>query len=208
MIKVRGSYTNLNNRDNWVAIIGSRKASEEERIMARHLASICITKGKIVVSGLAEGIDTEAHKGAIQSGGRTIAVVNTTPEQDVYPKSNVVLGADILLNGSIIYPYSTIPKYQKGFSVFQQRLIERDLLVAYLCPTIIVVKKESSTIVGGTKWAIRAGLDSKKKVFRYDGSFHENPKCEECKTWWINELDINILKRNEDKGGEIFTYIE
>lgn len=197
MFDIVGTSVDLLSRENWVGIIGSRNASLEELKTAYLLAQRCVRKGKVVVSGLALGIDTEAHKGAIDAGGKTIAVVSTSEKQDIYPKENSQLALKIKECGSIIYPYKTVPKYEKGFSVFQKRLIERDILVAYLCPTIIVVKEDDTPIKGGSKWAMQYGKKYQKQLFRYDTNkvFHEAPEIEECKTWWVPELNIEAVDK-------------
>lgn len=60
-----------------VAIVGSREASGAGVARARKLARLLVAKGVVVVSGLARGIDTAAHRGAMEAGGRTVAVIGT-----------------------------------------------------------------------------------------------------------------------------------
>jgi DNA processing protein len=67
-----------------VAIIGSRKASPDGVKRASRLTKLLVEHGAIVVSGLAEGIDAAAHLGALDAGGRTIAVIGT-PLSEAYP---------------------------------------------------------------------------------------------------------------------------
>ena len=82
-------------RSNWVAIIGSREASDEELEAAYKLGKICAKKGKIVVSGLAKGIDRAGHEGAIDGGGLTIALVSTPIFMPIYPHENKDLAEKI-----------------------------------------------------------------------------------------------------------------
>jgi hypothetical protein len=58
-----------------VAIVGSREASSDGQKRAQKLARLLVDAGVVVISGLAKGIDTAAHRGAIDSGGRTIGVI-------------------------------------------------------------------------------------------------------------------------------------
>src|SRR5438034_11768458 len=84
-----------------VAIIGSRKASAKGLSTAAHIASVLSKKGVVVVSGLAEGIDTAAHETAIREGGRTVAVLGT-PLNRVYPQKNSHLQHEIMTNHLVI----------------------------------------------------------------------------------------------------------
>lgn len=93
-----------------VAMVGSRKASQyglgETKKIARELAG----KGVTVVSGGARGIDTEAHRGAISGGGRTIAVLGCGIDV-TYPRENGELFEKIAENGAVVteYPMGTPP---------------------------------------------------------------------------------------------------
>lgn len=73
-----------------VAVVGSRKASVEGLARAARLARLLVERGVVVVSGLAEGIDTASHRAAIEGGGRTIAVLGT-PLDKVFPAENRAL---------------------------------------------------------------------------------------------------------------------
>src|SRR5216117_149803 len=80
-----------------VSIIGSRKASAKGLSTAAHIASVLSKREVVVVSGLAEGIDTTAHETAMREGGRTIAVLGT-PLNRVYPQKNSQLQQEIMTN--------------------------------------------------------------------------------------------------------------
>ena len=73
-----------------VAIVGSRKASAEGLNRARRLAKLLAERQVVVVSGLAEGIDTAAHRGTLEAGGRTVGVIGTSLEK-TYPRKNAEL---------------------------------------------------------------------------------------------------------------------
>lgn len=70
-----------------VSVVGSRKASSSGLAAARQLAEALAARDVVIVSGLAEGVDTEAHEGAMMRGGRTIAVLGT-PLDKPYPSKN------------------------------------------------------------------------------------------------------------------------
>ncbi|MEG4054117.1 MULTISPECIES: DNA-processing protein DprA [unclassified Microcoleus] len=93
-----------------VAIVGTRSPSEYGRRWARKISTALAKSDFTVVSGLAAGIDTEAHTGCLEAGGRTFAVVGTGVDI-VYPKQNERLCDRILQQGLVIseYPAGTQP---------------------------------------------------------------------------------------------------
>ncbi len=84
-----------------VAVVGTREASDEGRRRARKLAENLTADGVTVISGLAKGIDTEAHTATLEAGGRTIAVVGTGILR-TYPKENSALADRIAENGAVV----------------------------------------------------------------------------------------------------------
>lgn len=191
----------LKDNSKWVAIIGSRKASDDELETAYRFGRACAKKGKIVVSGLALGIDQAGHSGCLDAGGITIAIVNTPKFMPIYPKENQGLAERIKKQGCIVHPFKTKPKYEKsGFSQFQKRLIERSILNAYVCPNIVVVKNDDTLITGGTKWATYYGINIGHNVYRLDNShkWYKNPKVEKCQVFWVREVDARIVLDDEN----------
>jgi len=93
-----------------VAIIGSRRCSEYGLMAAQLLATPLAQNGVVVVSGMARGVDSMAHKGAIQGGGQTVAVLGCGVDV-CYPPENNFLRKEIINNGCVIseYPPSTQP---------------------------------------------------------------------------------------------------
>ncbi|MED4285613.1 DNA-processing protein DprA [Priestia megaterium] len=157
-----------------VAIIGPRKASKAECMVAYSLAKKCVEKGKIVVSGLAEGIDTYAHRGALEGGGQTIAILSTSIDENIFPSFNQQLAEDIKEKGSLIHLYELSSRAaDKKFGKIKHekpryilRLLERDIYLAHICPTIIAVS--TKRITGGTRWGVNYGLRLNKAVWQYN----------------------------------------
>lgn len=103
---------NLMPQDEWaLAVVGTRRATAYGKECTRMLVSGLVENGITVVSGLAYGIDTEAHRTAIRSGGRTIAVMGCGVDI-IYPAENRKLAQAIVENGAIIseYPLGTNPE--------------------------------------------------------------------------------------------------
>lgn len=96
---VRGQLIDEDNRS--VAVVGTRRASPEGRKRARFLATALAQRGVTVVSGLAAGIDTSAHSGALEGGGRTVAVMGTGIDR-TYPADNAALAERIAAHGALI----------------------------------------------------------------------------------------------------------
>jgi len=93
-----------------VAVVGARRASEYGRRVAFELARDLARAGVTVVSGLANGIDAAAHRGALEAGGRTIAVLGTGIDV-VYPSWHRELAASVAAEGALVteFPYGTPP---------------------------------------------------------------------------------------------------
>ncbi|MFE6075659.1 DNA-processing protein DprA [Paenibacillus sp. NPDC057886] len=196
IIKISGLNMDLTQRDKWVAVIGPRKASSDELKTAHDFACNLVRHGYIVVSGLAEGIDAAAHKGAITGKGKTVAIVNTPIEQDIYPWKNRTFAEEIRNNGCIIHPYLTksLESTERGLSQFSKRLIERDRLLAALCPKVVTVKNQG-VIEGGTRYGMNYGKVYGQNVSKLDNEMNlqKDPEIKEGKIWWDIEMNIEDL---------------
>ena len=84
-----------------IAIVGSRRPSLDRLKLAERFAFELAQAGFVIVSGLAQGVDTAAHKGALAAGGRTIAVMATGIDT-VYPSANRQLSLDIAASGAVV----------------------------------------------------------------------------------------------------------
>ena len=109
VLYVRGS---LIPEDDWaVAMVGTRQATTYGREAAHHLASDLARAGVTVVSGLARGIDAEAHRAALDAGGRTIAVLGSGVDV-IYPWENHRLAEEVIARGALVSEYAlgTMPE--------------------------------------------------------------------------------------------------
>jgi len=134
-----------------VSIIGSRKASKEGLENAAALARALVKKGIIVVSGLAEGIDTVAHKTAMNEGGKTIAVLGT-PLDRCYPAENRELQDEIMKNQLVISQFVPLsPVQEKNF-------VMRNRTMALISHASVVVEAAEKSGTRYQAWeALRLG---------------------------------------------------
>ena len=130
-IMLRGSVSRED--DNAVAIVGTRKASAYGRIIAKKLASELAAGGVTVVSGAAHGVDAAAHLGAMEAGGRTIAVLGSGLDIP-YPASHRGLIGQIAEQGAVVSQFAL------GTKPDWWRFPVRNYLIAGLSRAVIVVE--------------------------------------------------------------------
>lgn len=136
-----------------VAIVGTRSASAYGREMTRRLASELAAKGVAIVSGLARGIDTVAHKAALEAGGRTIAVLGNGPDT-IYPEENAGLARTIAASGAVLTEFApgTKPDYF-NFPI-------RNRIISGLSLAVLVVEApEKSGALHTARYAGEQGRD-------------------------------------------------
>ena len=134
-----------------VAIVGSRKASEDGIKRARAVTRALVEQGIIVVSGLAEGIDTVAHKTAIEAGGRTIAVLGT-PLSKAYPAKNAALLQEIKRH------HLAISQFPDGYPAKAENFPQRNRTMALISDATIVIEAGEKSGTRHQGWeAIRLG---------------------------------------------------
>lgn len=109
VLYVRGALTE---EDVWaIAVVGTRRASVYGREVTRQLVKALARSGITIVSGLARGIDAEAHRAALEAGGRTIAVLGCGIDR-IYPPEHRRLAEEIVAQGALVsdYALSTPPE--------------------------------------------------------------------------------------------------
>jgi DNA processing protein len=134
-----------------VAIVGSRRASAAGTRRTRKLARLLVARGVVVVSGLAEGIDTEAHLTAMKSGGRTIAVIGT-PLDDYFPARNAGLQRSIAAHHLVVTQFAPgQPTQRKNFPL-------RNRTMALIADATVIIEAGDSSGSLSQGWeALRLG---------------------------------------------------
>ncbi len=142
------------------AIVGSRRASAYGKEVAYYLGKELATAGVWVVSGMARGVDTAAHRGALASTGRTVAVWGCGPDR-VYPPENRELAELIAQRGALIteYPPGTPPR--------PENFPERNRLIAGLAQVLVVVEADARS---GALLSAKLALEEGREVMAVPGS--------------------------------------
>lgn len=146
-------------RPKTVAIVGARRSTSYGEDIAYKLAYDLAKCGVIIVSGMAYGIDSCAHRGCLDAGGVTIAVLGT-PIDQIYPRSNIGLAKRILEKGAIISEYE--PKFETKSYCF----LQRNRIVTGLSDAVVVVEASQKS---GTKYTALVGDRQNRKVFAVPG---------------------------------------
>jgi DNA processing protein len=142
-----------------VAIVGARACSSYGSQVARLLGRELTAAGLVVVSGLARGIDGEAHRGALESGGRTVAVLGCGVDRD-YPAAHAQLAARIAEEGLIV------SEYAPGIEPAPWRFPARNRIIAGIsAATVVVEARERSGALITADFSLEAG----REVFAVPG---------------------------------------
>lgn len=164
---VRGELDKLLARPR-VAIVGSRKMSPYGQMVTDKIARELANRGVVIVSGLAFGVDIQAHKSALETGGQGIAVMACGLDQ-IYPVSHARIGERLLETGGAI-----VSEYPKGTAVQKHYFLERNRLVSGLSDAIIITEAAARS---GTLNTAAHALNQGKPVFAVPGNLN-NPLSE------------------------------
>lgn len=143
-----------------VAIVGSRIPTSRGKKYAYDYSFFLSGNGITIVSGLARGIDTIAHKAALGAGGRTIAVIGSGLD-NIYPPENSELANQISKNGAVV------TEFEKGTQPLGKNFLARNRLIAKLSKAILVIEgKRRSGTLSTASHAANMGIE----VFAIPGS--------------------------------------
>lgn len=192
LLHVKGNINSLSQKD-MIAIVGTRNPAPQGLESARKLGGVFANEGFLVVSGLAAGIDTQAHKGAIDSHGKTIAVL-AHGLHTIYPPENKELADEIVeKNGALI------SEYPWGTSSFRSYFVERDRIQSGLSLGVFVVETGTK---GGTMHTVKFCREQNRKLIVLSPEyFVEKPKGNEklisngnADIIFENDNDIELIK--------------
>jgi len=147
------------------AIVGTRRCSDYGKEIAFSFAKELTKIGLVIVSGMARGIDSFAHKGALSVNGRTIAVLGTGLNENViYPKENLGLAKEIIDKGGCL-----ISEYAPDISGSRFTFPQRNRIISGLSLGILVVEAKFGS---GSLITARHAIKQGKKIFAIPGSVY------------------------------------
>jgi len=142
-----------------VAVVGARACSGYGASVARMLGRELAAAGLVVVSGLARGVDAEAHRGALEGGGTTVAVLGCGIDRD-YPSAHAELARRIAATGLVV------SEYAPGVEPAPWRFPARNRIIAGLCTATVVVEARERS---GALITADLALEEGREVFAVPG---------------------------------------
>ncbi len=144
-----------------IAVVGTRQPSPYGAGMAELLSRDLANRRVVILSGMARGVDTAAHKGAIEAGGKTVAVWGTGIDV-IYPKENKKLAEQIVATGGTIvseYPLGTFPAPQ-NFPI-------RNRILSGMSVGVLVIEAAEYS---GTRITARCAMEQNRDVYAVPGN--------------------------------------
>ena len=167
VLYVRGLFETLGKTS--IAIVGTRRCSRYGKEIARRIAGELAALGVTVTSGLALGIDGEAHRGALDASGRTVAVLGSGIDE-IYPPEHAGLAREVEGSGAIVseFPLGSKPR--------KENFPRRNRIISGLSRGVLVVE---APVRSGALITARTATDQGREVFAIPGRI-DNPNASGC----------------------------
>jgi DNA processing protein len=159
ILRVRGNLEALTKPG--IAMVGTRHPTPYGSGMAERLASDLAAQGLVIISGMARGVDTASHRGAISAKGKTVAVFGTGVDV-IYPKENSRLSEQILALGGAL-----ISEFPLGTFAAPQNFPIRNRIISGMSVGVLVVEAAEYS---GTRITARCALEQNRDVFAVPGN--------------------------------------
>lgn len=173
-----------------IAVVGSRRPSRQGLSDAHDFAAALAAAGFVITSGLAMGIDATAHHAALQSSGKTIAVLGSGIDT-IYPAANSDLAAAISRQGAVIseFPLGTPPR--------PNQFPSRNRIISGLSLGVLVIE---AAVQSGSLVTARLAAEQNREVFALPGSIH-NPVSRGCNS--LIRQGATLVQTVDDVLGEL-----
>lgn len=148
-----------------LAVVGTRRPTRDGARAARELSAAIAAHGVAIVSGLAMGIDAMAHRGALDAGGRAVAVLPGGPD-NILPRENCALAQEILDSGG-----SLVSERPPGARVYASSYPARNRIISGLCPAALIVEAGRKS---GAMITASLALEQSREVFAVPGSIYSD----------------------------------
>lgn len=175
-----------------IAIVGSRRCSTYGQNAALMMSRELAQRGVTIVSGLARGIDAAAHRGALEAGGRTVAVMGTGLDQ-VYPRDHKKLASEILNRGGALvtqFPLST-PPVSENFPY-------RNRVISGLSLGVLVIEAAENS---GSLITARLAMEQNREVFAVPGNITSRNSF--GTNYLIKGAGAKLVQQWQDVAGEL-----
>jgi DNA processing protein len=160
VIYVKGSWSVCLDQP-CIAVVGSRRCSTYGQNAALMIARDLAQRGVTVVSGFARGIDASAHRGALEAGGRTVAVLGTGIDE-YYPRDHKKLASEILAKGGAI-----VSQFPLGTPPVSENFPYRNRIISGLSLGVLVVEASENS---GSLITARLAIEQNREVFAVPGN--------------------------------------
>ena len=200
ILYVKGKVSHDINKN--IAIVGTRNLTHHGNRLTRECAKTLAENGYTIVSGLARGTDTTGHLGALDGGGKTIAILGGGIDS-IYPSENDEISKDILSSGGALISESPLGTKYQSF-----RLKERNRLISCLSKAVIATEVKEKT---GTSITVRHSIQLGRKIFiiptiRQSSINFSNYQKDLVDMGAINVIDpIDVLNNLSNENGYIKT---
>jgi DNA processing protein len=160
VLYVKGDWSDCLDRP-CIGVVGSRRCSTYGQNAAIMLARDLAQRGVTVVSGFARGIDAAAHRGALEAGGRTVAILGTGIDE-VYPRDHKKLAAEILERGGAL-----VSQFPLGTPPVSENFPYRNRIISGLSLGVVVVEAAENS---GSLITARLAMEQNREVFAVPGN--------------------------------------
>ncbi|RUM13489.1 DNA-processing protein DprA [Rhizobium phaseoli] len=171
-----------------LAVVGTREPTDYGERVAFRLAEVAVNEGFVIVSGLAHGCDTFAHRGCVEARGRGIAVLAHGLDK-IYPAANKGLARDLLEMGGVL-----VSEYPVGKAPVRTAFAERDRLQSGLSDGVLVIETD---VTGGTMHTVRFAQAQKRALacIYHPANWSHEPKTQGNRLMISERVAVPIADR-------------